>query len=250
MDDVYEADRSLKGKLRRRIARIRARKPARAPAGPMISFAFDDVPVSAATAGAEILERRGLRGSYYVAAGMAGSDSPMGRFVDAEDVARLAKAGHEIGCHTFSHLDCGRAGVPLVLDDVDRNRQALIALGLPAPTTFAYPYGEVATETKRALGERFALMRALHHGLVAEGSDLNQAPCVGVEGPNGEAAARRWLARASGRRAWLILYTHDVAKTPSPWGCTPDALARLADAAAADGFEVVTLAEGARRLSA
>ena len=31
------------------------------------------VPVAAAaTAGAEILERRGLRGSYYVAAGMAG----------------------------------------------------------------------------------------------------------------------------------------------------------------------------------
>jgi peptidoglycan/xylan/chitin deacetylase (PgdA/CDA1 family) len=250
MDDVYEADRSLKGKLRRRIAKLRARRAARAPAGPMISFAFDDVPVSAATLGAEILESRGLKGSYYVAAGMAGGASPMGRFVDAADVAPLAEAGHEIGCHTFSHLDCGRAGVSLVMDDVERNRETLAALGLPAPTTFAYPYGEVATATKRALGERFALMRALHHGLVTEGSDLNQAPCVGIEGPKGERVARSWLKRAAGRRAWLILYTHDVAETPSPYGCTPGALTRLADAAIAEGFEVVTLAEGARRLSA
>ena len=248
MDDIYEAARSLKGKLRRRIARIRARRAAKAPAGPMISFAFDDVPVSAATLGAEILESRGLKGSYYVAAGMAGVDSPMGRFIDELDVKRLAEAGHEIGCHTYSHLDCGRAGVSLVLDDVERNRAALTALGAPAPITFAYPYGEVEERAKRALSERFALMRALHHGMVTEGSDLNQTPCVGIEGPNGEAAAWRWLNRAKGRQAWLILYTHDVAETPSPWGCTPAALAGLADTAIAEGFEVVTLAEGARKL--
>jgi peptidoglycan/xylan/chitin deacetylase (PgdA/CDA1 family) len=250
MTDPYEADRTLKGKFRRRYARLRARRAAKAPSGPMISFAFDDVPVSAATRGAEILESRGLRGSYYVASGMAGGDSPMGRFVDAADVQRLAEAGHEIGCHTYTHRDCGRSGVDEVMEDVDQNREALAAWGLPAPTTFAYPYGEVATATKRALSSRFDLMRALHHGLVTQGSDLNQAPCVGIEGPKGETYARQWLERAHEQRAWVILYTHDVADPPSAWGCTPDALARLADEALARGFEVVTLAEGARRLAA
>jgi peptidoglycan/xylan/chitin deacetylase (PgdA/CDA1 family) len=91
-------------------------------------------------------------------------------------------------------------------------------------------------------------MRALHCGVVTAGSDLNQAPAVGVEGPDGEALAMGWLQRAARRKAWLILCMHDVADTPSPYGCTAAALERLVDAALAHGFEPVTVAEGAMRL--
>jgi peptidoglycan/xylan/chitin deacetylase (PgdA/CDA1 family) len=58
------------------------------------------------------------------------------------------------------------------------------------------------------------------------------------------------MEAARRRNAWLILFTHDVRETPSPWGCTPAAFERLIDRAVADGFEVVTVAEGARRLGA
>ena len=77
-----------------------------------------------------------------------------------------------------------------------------------------------------------------------------EAPAVGVEGPDGEAVARKWLAEAKARKAWLILYTHDVRPDPSPWGCTPETLARLIDTAVADGFQVVTVREAMRRLAA
>ncbi len=114
---------------------------------------------------------------------------------------------------------------------------------------FAYPFGEVSGAAKRALEGRFTLMRALHHGLIAEGSDLNQAPAVGIEGPGGEATARRWLQRALEQKAWLILYTHDVRPDPSAFGCTPEALGRLVDQALEGGAEVVTVGEGARRMA-
>jgi peptidoglycan/xylan/chitin deacetylase (PgdA/CDA1 family) len=91
-------------------------------------------------------------------------------------------------------------------------------------------------------------LRALHHGLIRQGSDLNQAPAVGIEGPGGEAIAQRWLQRALHERAWLILYTHDVQGDPSPYGCTAAALERLVEAAQAGGAEVVTVAEGCRRV--
>jgi peptidoglycan/xylan/chitin deacetylase (PgdA/CDA1 family) len=214
----------------------------------MLSFAFDDVPASAADAGAAILQARGLKGTYYVAAALEGTDAVTGPMACANAVKRLAAAGHEIGCHTYSHLDCGQAAACDAVEDVALNAETLIGWGLPRPTTFAYPFGDVAPATKRALASRFSLMRALHPGVVAAGSDLNQAPAVGVEGPNGEALAMRWLDRAAGRNAWLILCTHDVAETPSPYGCTPAALERLVDAALADGFEVVTVAEGAARV--
>ena len=77
--EAYSADRSLKGKLRRRIARLAQRRPVRmALERPMISFTFDDMPVTAALAGAQVLEQRGARGTYYVSTGLAGQTGPMG----------------------------------------------------------------------------------------------------------------------------------------------------------------------------
>ncbi|HWF76111.1 MAG TPA: polysaccharide deacetylase family protein [Caulobacteraceae bacterium] len=248
MAEIYHADASWRGKLRRRTVRFSARRPAKAPDRPMISFAFDDVPASAAQAGAAILERRGLKGTYFVAAALAGTDAVTGPMATPDDVRRLAEAGHEIGCHTYSHLDCGQATACDAVEDVARNAQTLAAWGLPRPATFAYPFGDVAPATKRALAPRFSLMRALHRGLITAGTDLNQGPAVGVEGPGGEALAMAWMKRAAGRNAWLILETHDVTDDPSPHGCTPAALERLVEAALAHGFEPVTVAEGAARL--
>ncbi len=249
--DVYEPDLSLKGKLRRRLVRLVARKPAPAQAArPMVSFCFDDAPVTAARVGAAVLEARGLRGVYYFAAGLADSDGPMGRFAGAQDALRLSEAGHEIGCHTFSHLDCGQAGGAQVADEIDRNTAALKAWGVPPAESFAYPYGDVSAPAKRALAGRFKSLRALHHGVVVKGSDLNQMPAVGIEGVDGEATASHWMAQAKAQNAWLILYTHDVADDATRWGCTPGALERLTAKAMLDGFDVVTVAEGARRMGA
>lgn len=248
---AYQADPSLGGKLRRRLARGVHRRPLAAGADrPMVSFTFDDAPLSAATAGAALLEARRLKGTYFACGGLAGAEGPMGRYAGADDYRRLAAAGHEIGCHTYSHLDCGAADGAAALAEAVRNAEQLEAWDLPFPASFAYPYGDVAAAPKRTLSGRFGLLRALHPGLIAAGCDLNQAPAVGVEGPAGEATARRWLGKAKARRAWLILYTHDVRETPSPWGCTPAALAALIDQALEDGFEVVTVGEGARRLAA
>lgn len=248
---VYSADRSLKGKLRRRLARALVRRPATVVLDrPMVSFSFDDAPVSATTTGARILEERGWRGTYFVAAGLAGKDGPMGSYGANDDIERLHRTGHEIACHTFSHLDCGKADGGAVAADVDRNQAALTALHVPTSATFAYPYGDVSPAAKRVLDGRYAVLRALHHGVITTGTDLNQAPAIGIEGEDGEAVASRWLDEAARRNAWLVLFTHDVRDNPSPFGCTPQVLERLADKTRDMGFDVVTLAEGARRVGA
>jgi peptidoglycan/xylan/chitin deacetylase (PgdA/CDA1 family) len=249
--EAYEPDRSLRGKLRRRLVRLAHRRPATVSLQrPMVSFTFDDAPSTAAHAGAAILKQRGHRGTFYFAAGLADRDGPMGRFAGEADVRRLAADGHEIACHTFSHLDCGQADGPAASADVDRNAAALAAWDAPPAANFAYPYGDVSAAAKRALAPRYRLLRALHHGLIETGADLNQAPAVGIEGPGGEALARRWLQTAARRRAWLILYTHDVADRPSAWGCTPAALTALVADAERLGFDIVTVAQGAARIGA
>ncbi|MBQ1541007.1 polysaccharide deacetylase [Caulobacter sp. CCUG 60055] len=248
---AYSADRSLKGKLRRRLSRWIARRPARVRLErPMVSFTFDDAPATAFETGAALLEAVGARGTFYVSAGLAGTDGPMGPIARREAVERAMAAGHDIACHTFSHLDCGRATAAEIADDAGRSRATLVEWGAPAAATFAYPYGDVSPRAKRVLAGRYGLLRGLHHGLIEDGVDLNQAPAVGVEGADGEAVAARWIETAAARRGWLILYTHDVCETPSAWGCTPAALARLIAAASARGLDIVTAAEGLRRIAA
>jgi peptidoglycan/xylan/chitin deacetylase (PgdA/CDA1 family) len=247
--EPYSADSSLKAKLRRRLVRLQHRSPSPSGAGrPMVSFSFDDAPVSAFAIGAEILESLGVCGTYFVSSGLAGRDAGLGVCGGRDDMARAAAHGHEIACHTFSHLDCGRADGAEVEADIARNQAALTAWGLREAETFAYPYGDVAAPAKQVAGRRFRLARALHHGLVERGSDLNQAPAVGIEGDGGEALAAEWLDRARARSAWLILFTHGVEAAPSRFGTSATALARLVNKALLDGFEVVTVAEGARRL--
>jgi peptidoglycan/xylan/chitin deacetylase (PgdA/CDA1 family) len=251
MSDIaaYSADRSLKGKLRRRLVRLAARRPAkRGPARPMVSFSFDDAPATAVAEGCGALEAHGLRGTYYVAAELAGRTGPMGLNAAQDDLMQAAAAGHEIACHTYSHLDCGQADRATIEADVERNAATLSAWGAAPASTFAYPYGDVSLAAKQVLGGRYDLLRGLHHGLIEAGTDLNQAPAVGIEGPEGEIVVREWIDRAIERRAWLIVYTHDVVAAPSPFGCTPGALNRLIDHALAHEAEIVTVAEGARRL--
>jgi len=247
----YSPDRSLKGKLRRRFVRLQTRRTAQVTlARPMVSFSFDDVPVSAIETAGAMLEAQGARGTYFICAALAGQDSRMGRYATREEMLAAQARGHEIACHTFGHLDCGAADAPAIERDIAHNDEALTGWGVPPTTTFAYPYGDVSHAAKQVVGGRFSLARALHHGLIETGADLNQAPAVGIEGPDGEQVALRWLERAKARNAWLILYTHDVREAPSPVGCTPDVMRRLIEAAVGSGFDIVTVAEGARRIGA
>jgi peptidoglycan/xylan/chitin deacetylase (PgdA/CDA1 family) len=244
------ADRSLKGALRRQLVRFVERRPAtRGPERPMVSFSFDDAPATSVVEGCAALGARGLFGTYFVAAGLAGKMGPVGRDATIDELMSACAAGHELACHTFSHLDCGAADFETIKADIDRSAEALHLWGAPAATTFAYPYGDVSVAAKRVLGPRYDVLRALHHGLIVAGVDLNQAPAVGIEGADGEAIARGWIDRAAQRCGWLIIYTHDVTDRHSPFGCTPATLNRLIDHALERKVEVVTVAEGARWLA-
>ena len=239
----YNADSSLFGKVRRRAVRLMHRKPARLRLDrPTVSFTFDDAPVTAAQTGARILEAHDARGAFYVCAGLFDQDGHMGRYAGAHEVADLAARGHEIACHTFSHLDCGAQGEADIVADTERNVDALRAMGI-AMRHFAYPYGEVSPHAKHALNGRYGSLRGVHSGLVRDGSDLNQLPAVGIEGENGEAEARAWIDRAVAEKAWLILYTHDVRAEPSKYGCTPEALDRIVAYVQTSGCDIRTIGD-------
>src|SRR5579863_7673978 len=69
----------------------------------MVSFTFDDIPKSAATVGAPILEEYDGRGTFYVAGSLVDQWSGHWTGASADEIVALHHGGHEVACHTFSH---------------------------------------------------------------------------------------------------------------------------------------------------
>ncbi|MEZ5956239.1 MAG: polysaccharide deacetylase family protein [Hyphomonadaceae bacterium] len=245
---AYAPRRNLVSKVRRHLTQRYAARPVNfAFAEPLLSITFDDFPATAATTGAQILERHGARGTYYAAAGMANVDGPCGPGFSEADITRLVAAGHEIGCHTSSHADCAQRDVFTTLEDLARNRDALALMGAPSPRAHAYPYGETSNMVKDQLPPRFMSARGIFSGLNLGAGDLAQLRAYPLFGAGGIDRAFAVLKSAAKRKAWVIGFTHDVADAPSPWGTRADELELLLREAHKLGFVVLPVTAALQR---
>ncbi len=250
---AYIPSSGLMGKLKRQAARRLAKAPMRIELeAPLVSFSFDDFPKSAGEAGAEILERHGWRATYFTGGGYAGGENHLGRMYEIGDLKRLHAAGHEIACHTFSHIDVGQTPLEEVEAEVDRNRTYLDACGFDAPfRTFAFPYGEASPAAKQSLLKRFQALRGVRPGINRTWADRGLLTAVPLDG--GEAGLQRalaWIEEAKRQPGWLIFYGHDVREAPSEWGCTPAFLETVCSAVADSTAEVDTIAGALARIDA
>ena len=242
----------LIGKLKRQAARRLAKSPLLITLErPLVSFSFDDFPKSAAGAGADILESHGWRGTYFAGGGFAGGENHLGRLFDIGDLKRLHANGHEIACHTFSHIDIAQTPLSEVEAEIDRNRAFLSACGFEAPLeTFACPYGQASLEAKRALSTRFKALRGVNPGInrhIADRALLKAVPLDGGEPGLDQALA--WIEDLQREPGWLIFYGHDVRDNPGKWGCTPRFLKTVCEGVEAAGFDVETIAGALKRIA-
>jgi peptidoglycan/xylan/chitin deacetylase (PgdA/CDA1 family) len=207
---------------------------------PVASFSFDDFPLSAWEAGGPILERFGAKGTYYAAGTYCGATEGGIRYYGEETLRAVHAAGHEIGCHSFSHEHGPMVDPILLADDLDRNAIFLReVLGEVEPLNFAYPYGELNARTKRAMGERFSSCRGVHTGINGPVTDLSQLRAIPLERRSwGADKVERWIEAARAVNGWLVFFSHDVSDDPTPHGCTPAMLEHALASARDAGFDL------------
>ncbi len=244
---------SLLSRLRHRMAAHLPVAPFNATSDvPAVSFTFDDVPVSAATEGARLMEEAGARGTYYVAGGLMGQQDDHWQVMNADGVVDLHARGHEIGCHSHGHKRADEISVAEFADDLARNHALLKAVEPSLPLeNFAYPYGYANMAWKRCLKNRFTSSRSIrpriNHG-ATDAHYLYSLPLVNREITEGQ--IDRAFEETARRKGWLIFYSHDVAVGPSDYGCSPRLLRHALKAAQGFGVKVETVKAAMTRIGA
>jgi peptidoglycan/xylan/chitin deacetylase (PgdA/CDA1 family) len=240
---VTTAFRRVSGGWRRFAIERFARRDFRLPGNvPYVSFTFDDFPLTALTEGGRRLAAHGARGTYFVSFQLLDRDSVSGRIASVRDLRTLLGEGHELGCHTFGHLDGSVVTAAEFEQSIERNRSALADSGLDTRfDVFAYPLNGPAVGTKRAAGRRFAGCRAggqtFNHGVVDR--SLLKAYFLDGRTRGRMTEIADLIARNAAANGWLIFATHDVSAQPSEYGC---------DAAEFEAIVRLSVESGARVL--
>ena len=238
----YQPDRSLPAKLRRRLTKWQTARKLGPMAASIVTFSFDDFPKSAADTGAEIMEIYGASAIYYACSGLVGGRTLTGEQYTDEDIALLLQAGHEIGAHTHTHLDCARAPVDRVIYDIARNLAELEQMGVPGKIQhFAYPYGETTFALKTSLTSKFETCRGILPGHNTQTTDAMQLSAMELT-PDEATTARAINAIEKARHTpgWLHIFTHDVSNSPSPFGTRPASLKAILEAARLSDLQILT----------
>lgn len=221
-----------------------------APPRPIVTFTFDDAPVSALHHGAAVLEARGVRGTYYIAGSMVDGTPAEWMPISRQGCEELAHRGHELACHTFSHRRLRDLNRRELEQDLDSNRVFLDGIAAnDGPRNFATPYTMMWPPAQSTMRKRYRSARSGYPGINRLGTDLHNLRAVEIRNHSERhGGLRRWIDAVASNPGWLIFFTHEVASNPGLYGCTPDELDGLVAYAQKRGCEVLTMSTALKSL--
>jgi peptidoglycan/xylan/chitin deacetylase (PgdA/CDA1 family) len=216
---------------------------------PMLSFTFDDVPVTACDVGTRILEERGARGTFYIAGAGCGKTSPVGLLASIEQIRAVWSRGHEIGCQTYRHSAVSRLCRSELETEYFRNQSALRMIDDKiAVRNFAYPYGDLAFGARRYLEMQYDSCRSVDHGINQRIADLGSLKAYALESASiDRKKIAALIAETIRTNGWLIFVCHDVTDQPSKYGVQPELLNFAVEVAQRSGCQLVTVDEALRQ---
>ena len=235
-------------RIRRQLSHKLEREILPRPEQPIVTFSFDDCPRSVLENALPLIEAEAWRSTIYVCLGLCGTTNHLGLHMSEADIVECYNRGHEIGDHTFSHINAKAPSTKDYLANIEKNQQALQALGLPASEHFAYPFGDVTTPIKARLKNKFKTLRGVLPPTSAN-LDRNYLPAMPLYSGQNIKQAIEKIETLNSEPIWLNFYTHDIRDNPSIYGCTQDEFIQIIQAVKSSGAVVLPVCEAFERIS-
>ncbi len=202
-----------------------------------VVLTFDDAVKSHITYVAPMLEQLGFKATFFISQRWMADKS---NFLSWEDVADLNRRGFEIGNHTWTHdsFNTPEKGARLG-EELRMVEEALARVGVPKPTSFAWPgddFGPEALEQLGANGYKLArrgMQPEVAYGAIQVGPVLDVTKNDPLLIPTSGDSYPGWtlehfkkvVENAEGGKI-VVLQFHGVPDTAHPWVNTPQDLFR------------------------
>lgn len=211
---------------------------------PVVTFTFDDAPISAFVDGGEILAKHGFGGTFYISLSLMNGPDLETRFT-SEHLRRVLAQKSELGCHTYGHIDLAKINADEGIADIQRNQEILNKL-LPGIQfkNFSYPFGSQTRPIKKFASTNFRSARGIDEGINTQKTDLCNLKTVKLyEGKYPLEYIFEKISDAEKNNGWLIFYTHDVEDKYTDWGCSPAYFEAVVQECSKRGITVTTINE-------
>jgi peptidoglycan/xylan/chitin deacetylase (PgdA/CDA1 family) len=218
-------------------------------ARPLASIAFDDLWATALSVGAQELNARRMRGTFYVTRAFA--EAPGGRYASVLELRQILVMGrgHEFGAHGATHRPLTTLLDSALRQDLEEAHSFLRSIGATADG-LAYPLGDFDDRVERSVQGVYRYARTSLFGL----NDADTNPWrVRVIPVTTETSARFLIDRiedAVRTSTWIVLLFHDLG-TPvagNPYRTSVDDFRAVLDRLATGDLGVVTVYEALREI--
>jgi peptidoglycan/xylan/chitin deacetylase (PgdA/CDA1 family) len=174
----------------------------------LVSVTLDDGWASQYQNALPILNKYGLKATYYIITGSLG-EQPY--YMSTDQVKNLYLQGMEIGSHTITHPDLTKVTQSQLVNEMSQSQTTLQnAIGAPV-LNFAYPYGAYNSGTVSVGKQYYNSQRSVDQGLnTKDNLDLTRIKIYEVDNDISQVQVQSWIDSAIAERAWLVLVYHEV----------------------------------------
>jgi peptidoglycan/xylan/chitin deacetylase (PgdA/CDA1 family) len=212
----------------------------------IVSFTFDDFPSTSATIGSELLQGFGWRGTYYLAPGLLDKETPVGKICSLTELNNLINAGHEIGNHTYEHINIKTVSRSIIKKELISSKAWLAEYN--GNVSFSIPFGSYNDKAMCQISGHFQTIRSINHGINLGATDMNLLKANPIYDSSNLDTIQQLIEKVGVTGGWLIFYTHDITLLPSAFGCTPDRFLSVLNAVKDAGLEVRSIRDAYARI--
>lgn len=215
-----------------------------APGIPMVSISFDDAWKTQYTKALPLLEKYGIKGTFYITTQYFNTTKYTG-FMTKAQVKDLYTRGHEIGGHTVTHRDLTTLGATALKNELVNSKNVLETVIGAKINSIAYPFGsynqKVIDATKVAGYETGRTVIAGTNTTVTPAYEL-RAISPDITTPLADVYAAIDDAKQNG--TWLVIALHEIDSTGREYMHTPEYLEAVLQYIKASGIKTTTVSEG------